>query len=179
MRPASQLTPNLVVLPSALAQNNAPVTFTDADSGIIFNSWGIANGGAQTKGGFQFGVALPEDALENDASEFLGYLVRSEEPEEPPLFFMHAVVFVVQDGGHAAHHLAVAPGQKGLHFGDFVEGMFLPTEQLLQVVAERGNPVGIVAIKLPRELHERPTIPPGSHRGHGDIRHRTSLWHRR
>ncbi|KAH6849701.1 hypothetical protein B0I37DRAFT_94521 [Chaetomium sp. MPI-CAGE-AT-0009] len=61
-------------LPSALAQNNAPVTFTDADSGIIFNSWGIANGAPQTKGGFQFGVALPENALQTDASEFLGYL---------------------------------------------------------------------------------------------------------
>ncbi|KAK3295479.1 uncharacterized protein B0H64DRAFT_146794 [Chaetomium fimeti] len=61
-------------LPSALAQNNAPVTFTDADSGIIFNSWGIADGAPQTQGGFQFGVALPEDALETDASEFLGYL---------------------------------------------------------------------------------------------------------
>jgi cellobiose dehydrogenase (acceptor) len=61
-------------LPSALAQNNAPVTFTDADSGIIFNSWGIANGAPQTQGGFQFGMALPENALETDASEFLGYL---------------------------------------------------------------------------------------------------------
>lgn len=67
----------LVVLPSALAQNNAPVTFTDADSGIIFNSWSIANGAPQTQGGFKFGVALPEDALTTDASEFLGYLVRS------------------------------------------------------------------------------------------------------
>lgn len=61
-------------LPSALAQNNAPVTFTDADSGIIFNSWSIANGAPQTQGGFKFGVALPEDALTTDASEFLGYL---------------------------------------------------------------------------------------------------------
>jgi cellobiose dehydrogenase (acceptor) len=61
-------------LPSALAQNNVPDTFTDADSGIIFNSWSIANGGAQTQGGFKFGVALPEDALSTDASEFLGYL---------------------------------------------------------------------------------------------------------
>jgi cellobiose dehydrogenase (acceptor) len=51
------------------------VTFTDAASGIIFNSWGIPNGGAQTKGGFTFGVALPENALATDASEFIGYLV--------------------------------------------------------------------------------------------------------
>jgi cellobiose dehydrogenase (acceptor) len=65
----------LAVLPSVLAQNNAPVTFTDAASGIIFNSWGIPNGGAQTKGGFTFGVALPENALTTDASEFIGYLV--------------------------------------------------------------------------------------------------------
>ncbi|KAK4155189.1 cellobiose dehydrogenase [Chaetomidium leptoderma] len=60
-------------LPSAFAQNNAPVTFTDAASGIVFNSWSIANG-PQTKGGFTFGVALPSNALTTDATEFIGYL---------------------------------------------------------------------------------------------------------
>lgn len=65
----------LVVLPSAFAQNNAPVTFTDPDSGITFNSWGLAANSPQTKGGFTFGVALPSDALETDATEFIGYLV--------------------------------------------------------------------------------------------------------
>jgi cellobiose dehydrogenase (acceptor) len=63
------------VLPSAFAQNNEPITFTDADSGITFNSWAIPNGGAQTQGGFRFGMALPSDALQKDASEFIGYLV--------------------------------------------------------------------------------------------------------
>lgn len=62
-------------MPSVFAQNNAPNTFTDPDSGIVFNSWGIADGGAQTKGGFTFGVALPSDALTTDAEEFIGYLV--------------------------------------------------------------------------------------------------------
>ncbi|KAK4249648.1 carbohydrate-binding module family 1 protein [Corynascus novoguineensis] len=62
------------LLPSALAQNNAPVTFTDPDSGITFNSWGLAANSPQTKGGFTFGVALPSDALETDATEFIGYL---------------------------------------------------------------------------------------------------------
>ncbi|GAB1320084.1 hypothetical protein MFIFM68171_10294 [Madurella fahalii] len=60
--------------PSVLAQNNVPVTITDPDTGIIFNTWGLANGAPQTRGGLTFGVALPPDALETDASEFIGYL---------------------------------------------------------------------------------------------------------
>ncbi|KAL2136578.1 hypothetical protein VTI74DRAFT_2883 [Chaetomium olivicolor] len=61
-------------VPSALAQNNAPVTFTDPASGIVFNSWGLPNGSPQTQGGYTFGVALPQDALTTDAKEFIGYL---------------------------------------------------------------------------------------------------------
>ncbi|KAK4240569.1 carbohydrate-binding module family 1 protein [Achaetomium macrosporum] len=58
----------------ALAQNNAPVTFTDPSTGIVFNSWGIANGSPQTQGGYTFGMALPSNALSTDATEFIGYL---------------------------------------------------------------------------------------------------------
>ncbi|KAH6624220.1 cellobiose dehydrogenase [Chaetomium sp. MPI-SDFR-AT-0129] len=68
------LTAAAAFVPSVFAQNNAPNTFTDPDSGIVFNSWGIADGGAQTQGGFTFGVALPSDALTKDAEEFIGYL---------------------------------------------------------------------------------------------------------
>ncbi|KAJ4304012.1 hypothetical protein N0V88_001616 [Collariella sp. IMI 366227] len=57
-----------------LAQNNEAVTFTDPDSGIIFNSWGLPNGSPQTQGGYTFGVALPSDALITNANEFIGYL---------------------------------------------------------------------------------------------------------
>jgi cellobiose dehydrogenase (acceptor) len=63
------------VLPTALGQTNSPTTFTDAGSGITFNSWSIANGGSQTQGGYTFGVALPSTALTTDATEFIGYLV--------------------------------------------------------------------------------------------------------
>ncbi len=66
----------VLVLPSALGQNNAPVTFTDPGTGIVFNSWGFANGAAQTQGGYTFGAALPANALTTDATEFIGYLVR-------------------------------------------------------------------------------------------------------
>ena len=71
-----QLTVIRLVLPSVLGQSSTPTTFTDPDSGVVFNTWGIPNGGAQTQGGFTFGVALPEDALSTDADEFIGYLVR-------------------------------------------------------------------------------------------------------
>ncbi|KAK4123284.1 carbohydrate-binding module family 1 protein [Parathielavia appendiculata] len=61
-------------LPSALGQNNEPVTFTDAESGIVFNSWTVPGDTGQTQGGFTFGMALPSDALTTDANEFIGYL---------------------------------------------------------------------------------------------------------
>ncbi|KAK1756220.1 putative cellobiose dehydrogenase precursor [Echria macrotheca] len=61
-------------LPSAFAQGPLPTTFTDPETGIVFNSWGIPNGGSQTQGGLTFGVALPSDALSVDANEFIGYL---------------------------------------------------------------------------------------------------------
>lgn len=67
-------TQGLAVLPSSLAQNNAPVTITDSASGIIFNTWGLPSG-SQTQGGLTFGVALPSNALTTDATEFIGYLV--------------------------------------------------------------------------------------------------------
>ncbi|KAL1839743.1 hypothetical protein VTJ49DRAFT_1209 [Mycothermus thermophilus] len=78
MRTSSRLVGALAAatafLPSALAQNNVPDTFTDAETGIVFNSWGLSPEDPRTQGGFRFGVALPEDALTNDATEFIGYL---------------------------------------------------------------------------------------------------------
>ncbi|KAK3322580.1 cellobiose dehydrogenase-like protein [Apodospora peruviana] len=68
------LTAVAALLPSTQGQNNVPNTFTDPDTGIIFNSWGIAKGGSQTQGGFTFGMAIPPDGLTTDANEFIGYL---------------------------------------------------------------------------------------------------------
>jgi cellobiose dehydrogenase (acceptor) len=66
----------------SLAQNNAPVAWTDSKTGITFDTWSATdappNGdseGPQTSGGFTFGVALPADALTTDATEFIGYMV--------------------------------------------------------------------------------------------------------
>jgi len=58
-----------------LAQGPQPTTFTDVETGIVFNSWRIASESSQTKGGFNFGVALPSNGLSVDADEFIGYLV--------------------------------------------------------------------------------------------------------
>ncbi|KAK4106178.1 carbohydrate-binding module family 1 protein [Parathielavia hyrcaniae] len=61
-------------LPSALGQNNEPITFTDAETGIVFNSWTVPAESGQTQGAFTFGMALPSNALTTDATEFIGYL---------------------------------------------------------------------------------------------------------
>ncbi|KAL2258798.1 hypothetical protein VTK26DRAFT_7745 [Humicola hyalothermophila] len=42
---------------------------TDPDTGIQFKTWSATDGGA-----FTFGIALPPDALTNDASEYIGLL---------------------------------------------------------------------------------------------------------
>ncbi|KAK0710886.1 cellobiose dehydrogenase [Lasiosphaeris hirsuta] len=78
MRSTSRLLSALAAVvsfsPFAFSQSSTPETFTGAGTGIVFNSWGIVNGGSQTQGGLKFGVALPSDGLAVDASEFIGYL---------------------------------------------------------------------------------------------------------
>lgn len=52
--------------------------YTDPDTGITFDTWIVPNkntGSSGTYGGLTFGVALPSDALEVDADEFIGILV--------------------------------------------------------------------------------------------------------
>ena len=63
------------------AQNAAPTVLTDPATGITFDSWSVPNAppngdseGPETLGGLTFGVALPADALTNNANEFIGYL---------------------------------------------------------------------------------------------------------
>lgn len=49
-------------------------TYTDEATGVSFKTWTATSGGAYT-----FGIALPSDALETDATEYIGYLVRARE----------------------------------------------------------------------------------------------------
>ena len=55
------------------AQATAPVVYTDPDTGIIFDTWSVST--AQSKGGMTMGFAMPEGALETDATEYIGLLV--------------------------------------------------------------------------------------------------------
>ncbi|KAI0161861.1 carbohydrate-binding module family 1 protein [Hypoxylon sp. FL1284] len=62
-----------------LGQSGTPTPYTDSDTGITFDTWEVpdkADGGSgvSTWGGLTFGVALPENALTEDATEFIGYL---------------------------------------------------------------------------------------------------------
>ena len=49
------------------------MVYTDPETGIIFDTWSASS--TQTKGGLTMGFAMPEDALETDATEFIGLLV--------------------------------------------------------------------------------------------------------
>ncbi|KAL4912248.1 hypothetical protein BDW62DRAFT_206673 [Aspergillus aurantiobrunneus] len=55
-----------------LAQSSTPESYTDPDTGIVFDTWTIAP--TSSAAGLTFGVALPEDALTVDADEFIGYI---------------------------------------------------------------------------------------------------------
>lgn len=71
------LTLSLQVTQLVTAQTAAPTPYEDPESGIIFDTW------ASSSGSITFGVSLPEDALENDADEFIGYLVSSSFETSP------------------------------------------------------------------------------------------------
>lgn len=43
------------------------------ESGITFGTWSAAAGGSQAP--FEFGMALPENALTTDSTEYIGLLV--------------------------------------------------------------------------------------------------------
>jgi cellobiose dehydrogenase (acceptor) len=49
--------------------------YKDPDTGIVFDTWTASD--KVTNGGLTIGLALPSDALKTDASEFIGYLVRT------------------------------------------------------------------------------------------------------
>lgn len=58
------------------------MVYTDADTGIIFDTWSATS--TQTDGGLTVGFAFPEDALETDATEFIGLLVSLFAPLRRP-----------------------------------------------------------------------------------------------
>ncbi|KAL4742454.1 hypothetical protein BDV11DRAFT_180893 [Aspergillus similis] len=59
-------------LQPCFAQSGDPTVYTDPDTGIVFDTWTVE--ASSSSAGFTFGVALPEDALDTDATEFIGYL---------------------------------------------------------------------------------------------------------
>ena len=63
----------LAVLQACLAQSSIPTLFTEPNTGIRFDTWTVAV--SSFSAGLTFGMALPEDALSTDATEFIGYLV--------------------------------------------------------------------------------------------------------
>ena len=63
------------MLQSCWAKSGAPVAYTDSETGITFDTWSVPAGTGT--GGLVFGVALPGSALTTDATEFIGYLVRT------------------------------------------------------------------------------------------------------
>ncbi|RYO77912.1 hypothetical protein DL766_001885 [Monosporascus sp. MC13-8B] len=53
--------------------------YTDPDTAITYQTWSIAQ--SANTGAFTFGLVLPEDALTRDASEYIGLLQCSKDPE--------------------------------------------------------------------------------------------------
>lgn len=48
----------------------APTAYTDSKTNITFTTWSFTDSGGMT-----YGMALPEDALTKDATEYIGILV--------------------------------------------------------------------------------------------------------
>ncbi|OJJ79292.1 uncharacterized protein ASPGLDRAFT_137084 [Aspergillus glaucus CBS 516.65] len=60
------------LLSGCLAQDPLPTTYKDPKTGISFDTWNVP--GSSGTAGLTFGMALPSTALEDDATEFIGYL---------------------------------------------------------------------------------------------------------
>ncbi len=57
--------------------------FTEPNTNISFGTWSldeIADPDAVGQHFYQFGIALPPDALKKDATEYIGYLVGTPPP---------------------------------------------------------------------------------------------------
>ncbi|KAL2863142.1 uncharacterized protein BJX67DRAFT_390801 [Aspergillus lucknowensis] len=71
-RQVAALVAGYACLQVSLAQSSKPASFTEPNTGIQFDAWTVAE--SSLSAGLTFGVALPEDALDTDATEFIGYL---------------------------------------------------------------------------------------------------------
>ncbi|KAE8166897.1 hypothetical protein BDV40DRAFT_295928 [Aspergillus tamarii] len=60
------------LLPGCHAQAPEAVVYNDPGTGITFDTWNVPS--SSKAGGLTFGVALPNNALESDATDFIGYL---------------------------------------------------------------------------------------------------------
>jgi cellobiose dehydrogenase (acceptor) len=68
-----------VVLRPCAAQDR--VMYTDPGTNITFGTWSVGGSvnpaAGQPQATFTFGMALPQDALTKDATEYIGYLVEA------------------------------------------------------------------------------------------------------
>src|ERR1039457_2466814 len=78
-----------------------------------------------------------------------------EEPKKTDLLAMPFDVPVVHNGGDSSANPARrVGGEQKLHFSVFKKGVLAPVEESAVLRDQRRNPVGIVAVDLPRETNE-------------------------
>src|SRR5690606_30809015 len=94
-----------------------------------------------------------------------------KEPEETAVLLVHAVMLVVQNRRQTADDGLSAPGDKCLNLGDLLERMVLPAQQLLLVLLQRGNPIGIVPVQIPGQVEEVLAIAAGPDRRYHHVCH--------
>ena len=94
-----------------------------------------------------------------------------EEAEEPAAVVVLGDVPLVQNGRDPPADFAAAIGQERLHGVACVEGMRLVADQLLLVVAQRRNPVRIVAVQRPREVEKLPFLAGSDDALNGEVGH--------
>lgn len=62
------------LIATAFGQSSTPVVLTDPGTGITFDTWPVAPSASNGNLGYTLGMALPQNALTTDATEFIGYL---------------------------------------------------------------------------------------------------------
>ena len=112
----------------------------------------------------------PTDRIEQTVGDGLVVLT-FKEPKEAPLLVVTAIVLVVDNRQYPPARLAIPQSQERLPLVFVIEWMIGKPDELFLVHPQRGHPVGIAALNLPRQMQKLPFFRPVAYRNNRQICH--------
>jgi hypothetical protein len=81
-----------------------------------------------------------------------------KEAEEPPFLIVTLVMPMIDERDDASDNLSILATQHRLALRIVIKRMRLEADQLHLINADWGNPIGVVSIQVPDQLHEGPLV---------------------